>query len=299
MLKNNGTKRLLSAIVLIVFLVPPSLLSAYAGPGGKIAGLILISLIGMWGYWEILVAMKFSKITSLISSLAIPLFMILPLTNDFKSVIYDSGWTLFSLIRYGLKSWIPWVILIAFSLLPLVLDWKFSFKKVIFKKQFFILLITLIIPLFSKAVWLISIASWTKFLFFALIAVISDILAYLGGYLFGKKWFKGKKLAPKISPKKTWAGFIIGLGAAITFAILYGYFMHVWDIFDNELLWSIIFGIILSIISPLGDLLFSWIKRNEKIKDFSNLIPGHGGIFDRLDAMSVVFCIGSILLMMA
>lgn len=300
MLKNHTIKRLVFGIVISFVLIPPAIITAYAGAGGRIAGWILISLIGMFGYFEVLTAMKFSKFTSLFCSLSVPVFMILPYTDDFKSLIWDDdGWTFFFIVRYGLETWIPWVALFGFSLLPIILDWKnLPFKKLL-QVQFFILLITYIIPLFSKSVWLVSIHDFAKFIFFALIAILSDTLAYFGGMLFGKKWFKGKKLAPKISPKKTWAGFVFPLFFVIPFAILYGYFMNIWDIFENQLLWAFIFGILLTLISPAGDLLFSLIKRKQNIKDFSKLIPGHGGLFDRLDAMSVVFCFGMLFFLFA
>lgn len=101
-----------------------------------------------------------------------------------------------------------------------------------------------------------------------------DIFAYLGG-----KLFKGPKFAPKISPNKTWSGVICGGIAA--FIISYFYIERVFEYNKIELVFASLFMIIASI---LGDLLESKVKRVLQVKDTSNIIPGHGGICDRLDS---------------
>lgn len=105
-------------------------------------------------------------------------------------------------------------------------------------------------------------------------------LSDIGGFLFGK-YIGGKKIKI-ISPNKTYVGF---LGSLILsqFSFLT---LNVFDlkIFNNIFLTSLIF-LISSLFVILGDLIFSYIKRLENIKDYSNLIPGHGGIFDRVDGL--------------
>lgn len=106
----------------------------------------------------------------------------------------------------------------------------------------------------------------------------NDVFAYFGGKAFGKHL-----MAPKISPKKTWEGFLSGfLGVAVGLAI-------VWGIFGSDyplnLLTTILLGIIISIFGPVGDLAESKFKRFANIKDSSSFIPGHGGFFDRFDAL--------------
>lgn len=114
-----------------------------------------------------------------------------------------------------------------------------------------------------------------------LITTITDSYAYLTGRLIGKN-----KLLENISPNKTLEGFIGGTFMGVFVA---GTFYHV--VINPELsLWIVLFvTLFLSVIGQLGDLVFSAIKRYFGKKDFSNLIPGHGGILDRLD--SIIFVV--------
>ena len=123
--------------------------------------------------------------------------------------------------------------------------------------------------------------------FAALWLVISVWSVDIGGYVVGTT-LKGPKLAPSISPNKTWAG----LFGAIIFSILtsVAFLYLVLMLLDlpqenNWLMITIISGGVLAIIAQIGDLLESKVKRYLKIKDSSNLIPGHGGIFDRVDGL--------------
>lgn len=119
-----------------------------------------------------------------------------------------------------------------------------------------------------------------------LIAFVTDTYAYISGSLIGKH-----KITT-ISPKKTWEGSIIGsvMGCIIGSAYYYNV------IGDISLLKVIIISLVLTILSEIGDLVFSSIKRYFDKKDYSNLIPGHGGILDRFD--SVIFvALGLILIL--
>lgn len=118
-------------------------------------------------------------------------------------------------------------------------------------------------------------------LFAMFCAWMSDVFAYFGGRFFGKH-----KLAPKISPKKTIEGVISGaLGCVLANVILYAVFDNlVFATPKNNYLPIILMSIPLSLIGVCGDLTFSALKRNYDIKDFSNLIPGHGGVMDRFDS---------------
>jgi phosphatidate cytidylyltransferase len=121
-------------------------------------------------------------------------------------------------------------------------------------------------------VWLIFIGAWG-----------SDTFAYCVGMLFGKR-----KLAPKLSPKKSIEGCIGGIvGAAFLGFIFATIFRNEIHGFTNPQLAFAIIGACSSIISQIGDLAASAIKRNHDIKDYGNLIPGHGGILDRFD--SIIF----------
>ena len=116
------------------------------------------------------------------------------------------------------------------------------------------------------------------FLFIILICIFTDI----GGYIFGNV-FKGPKLT-KISPKKTYAGvigsFLFSLIAALSFMKIIGS-----NYLETHYL-NTFFGIlIISLISQIGDLIISYFKRLAKIKDTGKIIPGHGGILDRIDGL--------------
>ncbi len=106
----------------------------------------------------------------------------------------------------------------------------------------------------------------------------SDSFAYFAGRLFGKH-----KMAPKISPKKTWEGFAGG----VLLTLILGYFIesNFPELRGN---WMFV-GFLVSIFAPLGDLVESQLKRTFGVKDSGNIIPGHGGILDRLD--SFIICV--------
>ena len=104
----------------------------------------------------------------------------------------------------------------------------------------------------------------------------------IGGYVFGCT-LKGPKLAPKISPNKTWTGLFGGviLAMAVSYAVCWYFNAADWSIFRFYL----VMAGILAVIAQIGDLIESAIKRHLGLKDSSDLIPGHGGFFDRVDGL--------------
>lgn len=121
----------------------------------------------------------------------------------------------------------------------------------------------------------------------------TDVLGYFAGRAFG-----GPKLCPAISPKKTWSGAIAGaLGAMLVAFGLVHLFEALFEKFFNPVAWVAI-GLALSIVAQCGDLIESWVKRRFGTKDASQIIPGHGGVMDRLDgfwAAAVAGCIVGVL----
>ena len=108
-----------------------------------------------------------------------------------------------------------------------------------------------------------------------LVAFASDI----GGY-FGGRWIGGPKLAPRISPAKTWAGLAGGMACAVVVAVVAAY------VYDPRLILSaLVGGIVLGGVAPIGDLFESHVKRQFRVKDSSGFIPGHGGVLDRFDGL--------------
>ena len=116
--------------------------------------------------------------------------------------------------------------------------------------------------------------------------IITCISTDIGGYIFGKT-FKGPKLT-KISPKKTYSGMIGGYFLSMINVIVFLKYMEfVYDI--NFLLKILIFVVIISTVSQIGDIIISFFKRKSKIKDTGKIIPGHGGLLDRIDGMIFAF----------
>lgn len=117
---------------------------------------------------------------------------------------------------------------------------------------------------YALMVWLIVITAFG-----------TDIMAYFSGYLLGRH-----KLCPKISPKKTVEGCIGGILGSVILSGLFGYFFM-----PEVIIHCIIIGVLGGIVSQFGDLTASIFKRKMGIKDYGNLIPGHGGILDRFDSV--------------
>ncbi|WP_432400498.1 phosphatidate cytidylyltransferase [Wukongibacter sp. M2B1] len=119
--------------------------------------------------------------------------------------------------------------------------------------------------------------------FIFIIAWCADTSAYFAGNFLGSKIFGSRKLFPEVSPKKTIEGFFGGILGSVIASFLFSYLFIPEFIFH-----SIIMGFLGSIISQGGDLVASRIKRSVGIKDFGNIMPGHGGILDRFDSILLV-----------
>ncbi len=121
------------------------------------------------------------------------------------------------------------------------------------------------------------------FLFIVTICIFTDI----GGYIFGKT-LNGPKLT-KISPKKTYAGVFGGFLLSLTAGLLFTNYLVIDEkIFKDDLILSILI-LFISLISQIGDLVISFFKRKAELKDTGKILPGHGGLLDRIDGMIFVF----------
>jgi phosphatidate cytidylyltransferase len=128
---------------------------------------------------------------------------------------------------------------------------------------------------------------WFGFVFWVLLVVwATDILAYFAGRAIG-----GPKLAPRISPNKTWAGLAGGLAGAALAGWLAAEFFQLGPPFDY-------LGAPMGLLAQLGDLFESRVKRRAGVKDSGSILPGHGGVLDRLDGLLPV-ALAATLLMMA
>ena len=130
---------------------------------------------------------------------------------------------------------------------------------------------------------------FNNFLFIILICIFTDV----GGYSFGKI-LKGPKLT-KISPNKTYSGVIGSFFISLIGTSIYLYYNEKIDTNIIDLnYYSIFIILIISLVSQIGDLIISYFKRSEKIKDTGKVLPGHGGIFDRIDGLMFVVIIATI-----
>ncbi|MEL7196677.1 MAG: phosphatidate cytidylyltransferase [Pseudomonadota bacterium] len=125
-------------------------------------------------------------------------------------------------------------------------------------------------------------------LIFIVPVIAVDVGAYFAGRLIG-----GPKIAPSISPSKTWAGLMGGAVAASS--VFVALVMNMDRLMETDMFtrpdWfgAILTGVLIAIIAQTGDFFESWMKRRAGVKDSSGLLPGHGGVFDRLDGFLAVF----------
>ena len=198
---------------------------------------------------------------------------------------------LLMIIFFSLKnSTVLFFVFLAINYFSLV-EFNNLFKNIFKKKNqlyFFSFLTSVIyLSMFSLIIWNFIIPFNNKatitLIFLILICISTDI----GGFIFGKL-VGGKKLT-KISPKKTYSGVFGSFFLSITF----GHFYYI--LFKEYLILEInylIFITIISLISQVGDLIISLIKRKAKIKDTGAILPGHGGILDRIDGVLIALPFG-------
>ena len=249
--------RIISAIVALIIVIPLLILGGNYFAFG-------CALLSVQALRELLMLKdNTNKIPILVQILSI-ICMLLLVLSDFE------GYS----IAFGLS-----YIGIAISALALFLPTIF-YKKDTYKTSDAVYLLgcTILIGMIFNSFILVRNIGILKFVYLILITTMTDTFAYIFGSLIGKH-----KMCPLISPKKSWEGSIFGslVGTFVSCT-----FYHAMI---NTVSLKVVFvTFILSIIGQLGDLFFSKIKRENGIKDFSNIMPGHGGILDRLDSLIMV-----------
>ena len=191
------------------------------------------------------------------------------------------------------------VILISFLLLIFVVTWleinnlldriykfkkNFNLEKIIIQLLIFFYLMFFMKIIVDDFIENQPDISW-NLTFVIIICILSDI----GGYFFGKI-FKGKKLT-KISPNKTYSGMLGSFFLSIMFSFLYSFSISFVDI--NTI---IIISLLISMVCQIGDLFISFLKRKSKVKDTGNILPGHGGLLDRIDGILFALPFGILLI---
>lgn len=251
--------RIISAIVMILIVVP---ILFIGGLPFKILAIIL-SIASMYEILKARSAKSTIPITIRVLSYAlVSLFVYL------GTSVYSANYEIIYKIMIG-------IFLLYFIPVVFIDDTeKYSITDALY-----VLGCTLFLGVAYNSFIIISNSSINYLVYVVLITVITDTFAYFTGYFIGTH-----KMCEKISPKKTWEG---AFGGSIVGTIVPALF-YLYMINPNINIYLLLgTTLVLSIIGQIGDLFFSSIKRHYKIKDFSNLIPGHGGILDRLD--SIIF----------
>ena len=252
-------QRLLSAIVALLIFIPIVII------GGNIFNIAfyVLALLGLREFIKLREKeKKYPDFIRLISYLGITLLYFSNTLNSDMKFIID----------YRILSALFLIILI-----PVVLYHDKDVYNV--KDAFYLLGGTLFLGISMSLFNLYRTIDIKIFIFLFLITIITDTYAYFTGRLIGKN-----KLLESVSPNKTWEGTIGGSVVATFVCTMY----YLTVINSNESILKIgLIVLFLSIVGQLGDLFFSAIKRNFEVKDFSNIMPGHGGVLDRLD--SIIF----------
>lgn len=247
-------KRIISAILMVLIFVPFVILG-----GNPFA--VFIAVLGLLALKEMLDLEKDFPLSFKIISYFVGLILILA-----NYSIYNFN----LVIDYRMIGAL-------FLLCALSLVIKGDLKKYNYKDCLWLFCTVFLIgTLFNNLIHLRNMGLY-KFIYIFLIATMTDTFALFTGKAFGKH-----KLSPNISPNKTMEG---SLGGSVLGTLISGLFYLFFIDKSVNILLLIIITFILTIIGQIGDLFFSSIKRHHNIKDFSNLIPGHGGILDRLDSV--------------
>lgn len=261
-------QRVISAIIAIIIVVPLLLL-------GGIPFSIGIGLLGAIALWELLKLKDNKKplpiLIKIISFICLELIIFNRLEGNF---IYN-GIPYFPIIASALTLLIPSIF---------IDKEEYSTKEALYLLGtivFIGIVFNTIIVLCNNTIFVNnnSIAGQWLILYLFLIAACTDTFAMIIGCLIGKH-----KLIPKVSPKKSVEGSVAGSLMGTIICTLY----YVNIIGDLKLWQIILMTFILTVLGQIGDLFFSKIKRENEIKDFSNIMPGHGGILDRLDSFSFI-----------
>lgn len=254
-------QRIISAVIALAIFVPIFIM------GGIIYN-IAIFILGILGLKEFLDIMNEKK--------SIPLFI------QFISYIF------LPLLIFSCTSIDPKVFMIDFRILvglflllliPVIL--YHDFKVYSINDAFYLIGGNLFIGISFLLLILLRSISLNYIIYLFTITITTDVFAFLAGSLIGKN-----KLLPMISPGKTWEGSIVGSFMGTVLGSMF--FLTVIST-SLESYFVILITLFLSVIGQFGDLCFSSIKRYFEKKDFSNIMPGHGGILDRLD--SIIFVV--------
>lgn len=296
-MKKNILKRTTSALILLAIIVPFFLTTnLLKNDYGKAIGIIFYIIFSLVATMEIIAWNGLNLIFNIILCLLSATIWFFP-NSIFKNQTYS--FELQKIINLFIwQNFSNSIIISLIIIAPTIIFFFLISKRKSFTKFFITFFALIYIPLFLKFLYLYNRINIYLFACIFLIPIIVDTSAYFGGMLLGHKIIK-KPFSPHISPKKTWEGAIISylLGTLCVYLLMYLPKNNVNYVVFTKVTQVVIGMIFLPFLSIIGDLLFSYIKRKIKIKDYSNLIPGHGGLMDRFDSTSLV-TIGTTLILL-
>ncbi len=248
-------KRVISAIVALIISLPLVYI-------GGIPFYVLALFLSLLGFKEILdLIVKDDYWVRLVSFIC---FLFLIGTSITKS-------SLENLLDFKVLG----IVLLIYGSLALI---KHRSKEFNIEKCFYLIGVTVFLGSAFSCLIILRNMSLSYFIYIFLISIMTDTFAHSIGTLFGKNKIN------EISPNKSWEGCLGGTFFGTLISVLFYLFFINQDV---DIFLLIFVTIFLSIIGQLGDLFFSLVKRNYNIKDYSNIMPGHGGILDRFD--SIIF----------
>lgn len=260
--------RIITALICI-----PLLVTVLVAPGYVICGaVVLVSLIGLSEFYGAVGLADKKPLTAIgyTSALVIPIFMY------FKPYAAEYS---------ALGERLPAYLLVYLFILALFAVMLIFHKNVSISDASLTMFSTVYIPYLLSHIILVRESQNGEYLIWLIFigAFLADTGAYFVGIFFGRH-----KLCPEISPKKTVEGAFGGVLGGVVFYIVYGLILKYAFNFSVRFASLALMGVIISVISEIGDLSASIIKRHYGIKDYGTLFPGHGGILDRCDSVIMV-----------
>lgn len=251
-------KRVISAIVALIIVIPLIIIGGYAYYVG-------VGILALIGYNEIIsVREREKKIPVVVKILALISYLSIVLAST-KSKTFDIDYRLF-------------IFDIFVCLIPII---GIDRKKYDCNDALFLLATTLLLGISFNFLIIIRNIDILYLIYVLLITIMSDTFGHFWGTFIGRV-----KLCPKVSPNKTVEGMI---GGTLFGTFIGSVFFNTFINQSASIFLVIVISLSLSIVAQFGDLIFSSIKRKYDVKDFGNIMPGHGGVLDRLD--SIIFSI--------